>query len=279
MPKSLNPDQIAMLDKEVSKLDKKLDNKDMEKAMGMLMKKVGIKESDLDELSLSMKNMTKSGISNTGIDKDKLKMGLKDLRKKLDKDKKKDEAHIVRSKKGVASLRRKSYQDNPHTNKGDEKKESVNEIHPAVGAAIGLATKVYSKAKPVIDPLIKKGIDKAAPAISKGVDALKNRLRGKTPSSGSKPSMTDRGFKPQNIQKSKNTSPPTSRGNLPRKTTSATPQKPKKGLSTAAKVALGVGGAYAAKKTYDAVRNRQKEREAERNREALKRQAQRQNDA
>jgi hypothetical protein len=99
MPKSLNPDQIAMLDKEVSKLDKKLDNKDMEKAMGMLMKKVGIKESDLDELSLSMKNMTKSGISNTGIDKDKLKMGLKDLRKKLDKDKKKDEAHIVRSKK------------------------------------------------------------------------------------------------------------------------------------------------------------------------------------
>jgi len=120
MPKSLNPDQIAMLDKEVSKLDKKLDNKDMEKAMGMLMKKVGIKESDLDELSLSMKNMTKSGISNTGIDKDKLKMGLKDLRKKLDK--KKDE-NIIRSKKGIASLRRKSYDDNPHTNKGDTKDE------------------------------------------------------------------------------------------------------------------------------------------------------------
>jgi len=121
MPKSLNPDQIAMLDKEVAKLDKKLDNKDMEKAMGMLMKKVGIKESDLDELSLGMKSITKSGISNTGIDKDKLKMGLKDLRKKLDK--KKDE-NIVRSKKGIASLRRKSYSDNPHTNKGDEKKEN-----------------------------------------------------------------------------------------------------------------------------------------------------------
>ena len=124
MPKSLNPDQIAMLDKEVSRLDKKLDNKDMEKAMGMLMKKVGIKESDLDELSLSMKNITKSGISkNVGIDKDKLKMGLKDLRKKLDKDKKKDENLIVRSKKGIASLRRKSYSDNPHTNKGDDEKK------------------------------------------------------------------------------------------------------------------------------------------------------------
>ncbi len=87
MPKSLNPDQIAMLDKEVAKLDKELGNKDMEKAMGMLMKKVGIKESDLDELSLSMKSITKSGIGKTGVDKDKLKMGLKDLRKKLDKKK------------------------------------------------------------------------------------------------------------------------------------------------------------------------------------------------
>ena len=116
MPKSLNPDQIAMLDKEVAKLDKKLDNKDMEKAMGMLMKKVGIKESDLDELSLSMKHMTKSGINkNVGVDKDKLKMGLKDLRKKLDK--KKDEAHIVRSKKGIASLRRKSAEENPKIRK------------------------------------------------------------------------------------------------------------------------------------------------------------------
>ena len=34
MAKTLNKDQIAMLDKEVQKLDKKLDNKDMEKAMG-----------------------------------------------------------------------------------------------------------------------------------------------------------------------------------------------------------------------------------------------------
>ncbi len=86
MPKTLNPDQIAMLDKEVQKLDKSLNDKDKEKAMGMLMKKVGIKESDLDELSLSMKHITKTGINkNVGVDKDKLKMSLKDLRKKLDK--------------------------------------------------------------------------------------------------------------------------------------------------------------------------------------------------
>jgi len=268
MPKSLNPDQIAMLDKEVSKLDKKLDNKDMEKAMGMLMKKVGIKESDLDELSLSMKNMTKSGISkNVGIDKDKLKMGLKDLRKKLDK--KKDEAHIVRSKKGISSLRRKSAEENPKIRKEEDLDEYANLVAPIV---TGIA-KAYQKAAPVINPIIKKGVDKAVPAISKGVDALKNRLRSRIPSKGSKPSMTDRGFKPQNIQKSKNTSPPTPRANLPRKTVSATPQKPKTGLSTAAKVALGVGGAYAAKKAYDKVKSNQAEREAEK-----RRQAQRQND-
>ena len=268
MPKSLNPDQIAMLDKEVSKLDKKLDNKDMEKAMGMLMKKVGIKESDLDELSLSMKNMTKSGISkNVGIDKDKLKMGLKDLRKKLDK--KKDEAHIVRSKKGISSLRRKSAEENPKIRKEEDLDEYANLVAPIV---TGIA-KAYQKAAPVINPIIKKGVDKAVPAISKGVDALKNRLRSRIPSKGSKPSMTDRGFKPQNIQKSKNTSPPTPRANLPRKTVSSTPQKPKTGLSTAAKVALGVGGAYAAKKAYDKVKSNQAEREAEK-----RRQAQRQND-
>jgi|TARA_Y100000289_G_scaffold25239_1_gene24660 hypothetical protein len=144
MPKSLNPDQIAMLDKEVQKLDKKLNDKDKEKAMGMLMKKVGIKEADLDELSLSMKNITKSGISkNVGVDKDKLKMSLKDLRKKLDK--KKDENLIVRSKKGIASLRRKSYQDNPHTNKGDddEKKEGKGpcwDTHKQVGTKISSRT-------------------------------------------------------------------------------------------------------------------------------------------
>ena len=264
MPKSLNPDQIAMLDKEVAKLDKKLDNKDMEKAMGMLMKKVGIKESDLDELSLSMKQMTKSGINkNVGVDKDKLKMGLKDLRKKLDK--KKDEAHIVRSKKGIASLRRKSAEENPKI----RKEAKVNEFAPLIPvakAAIGTAARAAA-------PIIKKGVEKAAPAISKGVDALKNRLRSRIPSNGSKPSMTDRGFKPQNIQKSKNTSPPMPRANLPRKTVSSTPQKPKTGLSTAAKIALGVGGAYAAKKAYDKVKSNQAEREAEK-----RRQAQRQND-
>ena len=111
MPKTLNKDQIAMLDKEVQKLDKKLSNKDMEKAMGMLMKNIGIKESDLDELSMNMKNITKSGISkDVGVDKDKLKMSLKDLRKKLDK---KENKHIVRSKKSVAALHRKSREENP----------------------------------------------------------------------------------------------------------------------------------------------------------------------
>ena len=270
MAKTLNKDQIAMLDKEVQKLDKKLDNKDMEKAMGMLMKKVGIKESDLDELSLSMKQMTKSGINkNVGIDRDKLKMGLKDLRKKLDKDKKKAEANIVRSKKGIASLRRKSAEENPKIRKEEDLDEYANLVGPI---ATGIA-KAYQKAAPVINPIIKKGVDKAVPAISKGVDALKNRLRSRIPSKGSKPSMTDRGFKPQNIQKSKNTSPPTSRGNLPRRTRSAIPKKPKTGLSTAAKVALGVGGAYAAKKAYDKVKSNQAEREAEK-----RRRAQRQND-
>ena len=130
MPKSLNPDQIAMLDKEVAKLDKKLDNKDMEKAMGMLMKKVGIKEGDLDELSLSMKNITKTGINkNVGVDKDKLKMSLKDLRKKLDKkneDKEKKPIHIVRSKKGTAQLHRISRNDNKLIRKEDRDTKPIS---------------------------------------------------------------------------------------------------------------------------------------------------------
>jgi len=130
MPKSLNPDQIAALDKEVAKLDKKLDNKDMEKAMGMLMKKVGIKEGDLDELSLSMKNITKTGINkNVGVDKDKLKMSLKDLRKKLDKkneDKEKKPVHIVRSKKGTAQLHRISRNDNKLIRKEDRDSNPIS---------------------------------------------------------------------------------------------------------------------------------------------------------
>ena len=132
MPKTLNKDQIAMLDKEVKKLDKELSNKDMEKAMGMLMKKVGIKESDLDELSLSMKNITKSGISkDVGIDRDKLKMSLKDLRKKLDKDKKKNEdnkkpVHIVRSKKSTAQLHRISRNDNKLIRKEDRDSKPIS---------------------------------------------------------------------------------------------------------------------------------------------------------
>ena len=131
MPKTLNPDQIAVLDKEVAKLDKELNNKDMEKAMGMLMKKVGIKESDLDELSLSMKHITKTGINkNIGVDKDKLKMSLKDLRKKLDKkkneDKEKKPVHIVRSKKGTAQLHRISRNDNKLIRKEDRDTKPIS---------------------------------------------------------------------------------------------------------------------------------------------------------
>ena len=129
MPKTLNPDQIAVLDKEVAKLDKELNNKDMEKAMGMLMKKVGIKESDLDELSLSMKNITKTGINkNVGVDKDKLKMSLKDLRKKLDKknEDNKKPIHIVRSKKGTAQLHRISRNDNKLIRKEDRDSKPIS---------------------------------------------------------------------------------------------------------------------------------------------------------
>lgn len=129
MPKTLNPDQIAVLDKEVAKLDKELDNKDMEKAMGMLMKKVGIKESDLDELSLSMKHITKTGINkNVGVDKDKLKMSLKDLRKKLNKknEDNKKPVHIVRSKKGTAQLHRISRNDNKLIRKEDRDTKPIS---------------------------------------------------------------------------------------------------------------------------------------------------------
>ena len=142
MPKSLNPDQIAMLDKEVAKLDKELGNKDMEKAMGMLMKKVGIKEADLDELSLSMKNITKTGINkNVGVDKDKLKMSLKDLRKKLDKknEDNKKPIHIVRSKKGTAQLHRISRNDNKLIRKEDSistSKKSGNFLSTKDGAGM-----------------------------------------------------------------------------------------------------------------------------------------------
>ena len=302
MAKTLNKDQIALLDKEVAKLDKKLSNKDMEKAMGMLMKKVGIQESDLDELSLSMRNMTKSGINkNVGVDKDKLRMSLKDLRKKLDK--KKDEANIVRSKKSVAALRRKSAEENPKIRKEAQLDEVP--LIPAAMAALGTAAKVYSKDKPVIDPLIKRGVDKAVPAIRKGFDAVKNRLKPSTSGTVSKPTQSTRGFKPQNIAKPrpkisntpsrpgdrgfkpqntprpKNTKPPQQKGNLGNRMFGG-PEKPgdkKKGLSTLAKVGLGVGAAVAGKKTYDAMRNRAKEREAEMKRKSDEYQQRRQNNA
>ena len=248
MPKSLNPDQIAMLDKEVSKLDKKLDNKDMEKAMGMLMKKVGIKESDLDELSLSMKNMTKSGVSNTGIDKDKLKIGLKDLRKKLDK--KKDENLIVRSKKGISSLRRTSADENPKI----RKEAKVNEALPLVPAAIALgrmAAPHIAKAAVKYAPKIAKGIKNVATGTAKTVvkNPVKSTALGTAAALSTKTGQKAAG--------------------------SAAKSLAKKAISTkAGKVALGVGAAYAAKKAYDKVKSNQAEREAEK-----RRQSQRQNDA
>ena len=254
MAKTLNKDQIAMLDKEVQKLDKKLDNKDMEKAMGMLMKKVGIKESDLDELSLSMKQMTKSGINkNVGIDKDKLKMGLKDLRKKLDKDKKKAEANIVRSKKGIASLRRKSAEENPKIRKEAQVNEFVPLI-PAAGAAIGTVARMAA-------PHVARAAAKVAPKVAK---AVKNVATGTAKTVAKNPvKSTAVGTAAALSTKTGQQAAKSAAGSLAKKALG----------STAGKVALGVGGAYAAKKAYDKVKSNQAKREAEK-----RRQAQRQND-
>ena len=268
MPKSLNKDQIAMLDKEVQKLDKKLSNKDMEKAMGMLMKNIGIKESDLDELSMTMKSMTKSGISkDVGVDKDKLKMSLKDLRKKLDK--KKDEANIVRSKKGVAALRRKSAEENPKI----RKEAQIDELAPLalIGPAAGAIARVAGPAIVKNAPKIARGIGNIFKKGSKTTGKVTGNIAKKatktvvknpvksTAIGGAAALSTDKGQKVAG---------------------DAAKSLAKKAIgSTAGKIALGVGGAYAAKKTYDAMRNRKKERDAERDREQARRQVQRQNDA
>ena len=241
MPKSLNPDQIAMLDKEVSKLDKKLDNKDMEKAMGMLMKKVGIKESDLDELSLGMKNITKSGLK-TDIDKDKLKMGLKDLRKKLDK--KKDE-NIVRSKKGIASLRRTSADENPKI----RKEAKVNELVPLLAPAAAAAARVAA-------PYVAKAVVKYAPKVAK---AAKNIVKGTAKTVAKNPvKSTALGTAAALSTKTGQQVAKQTAGSLAKKAIG----------SKAGKVAIGVGGAYAAKKAYDKVKSNQAEREAEKRRQA-----------
>ena len=254
MPKSLNPDQIAMLDKEVAKLDKKLDNKDMEKAMGMLMKKVGIKESDLDELSLGMKSITKSGISNTGIDKDKLKMGLKDLRKKLDK--KKDEAHIVRSKKGVAALRRKGADENPKI----RKEAKVNEIVPFLAPAAAAAARVAA-------PYVAKAVIKYAPKVAK---AAKGIVKGTSKGAGNAGKVAGnvvRKYPKSSAGIATGAALSTDAGR--KAAGSAVKSLAKKAIGTkAGKVALGVGAAYAAKKAYDKVKSNQAEREAEKRRQA-----------
>ena len=148
--------QVNKLDQAIKQLGRKgVKGKDMEKAIKAIMKDMGIKESNLDELSLSMKHITKTGINkNTGVDKDKLKMSLKDLRKKLDKkEDTKKPVHIVRSKKGTAQLHRISRQDNKVIRK--EEVEKLDEVAPIV-RAIGTAIKkvVTKKNKPAA-PIIK----------------------------------------------------------------------------------------------------------------------------
>ena len=134
--------QVNKLDQAIKQLGRKgVKGKDMEKAIKAIMKDMGIKESNLDELSLSMKHITKSGINkNTGVDKDKLKMSLKDLRKKLDKQKEdtKKPVHIVRSKKGTGQLHRISRQDNKVIRKED--KGPCWDTHKQVGTKISSRT-------------------------------------------------------------------------------------------------------------------------------------------
>ena len=141
--------QVNKLDQAIKQLGRKgVKGKDMEKAIKAIMKDMGIKESNLDELSLSMKHITKTGINkNTGVDKDKLKMSLKDLRKKLDKkEDTKKPVHIVRSKKGTAQLHRISRQDNKVIRK--EEVEKIDEVAPMVRAIGTAIKKVVTKNKP-----------------------------------------------------------------------------------------------------------------------------------
>ena len=129
--KSMNKRQIDKLDSAIKQLGRKgVKGKDMESAIKQIMKDMGIKESNLDELSLSMKHITKSGIS-PAVTKDKKKIGLdlKALRKKLDtkKEDSKKPVSIVRSKKSVAKLHRTSRQDNKLI-----RKEEVEQIDEAL---------------------------------------------------------------------------------------------------------------------------------------------------
>lgn len=174
--------QVDKLDKAIKQLGRKgVKGKDMEKAIKAIMKDMGIKESNLDELSLSMKHITKTGINkNTGVDKDKLKMSLKDLRKKLDKkEDAKKPVHIVRSKKGTGQLHRISRQDNKVIRK--EEVENLDEAAPMVRAIGTAIKKVFTKKNKPAAPIIKnKGSTSSSnKGINRGVRTNKGSAAAK----------------------------------------------------------------------------------------------------
>ena len=199
MPRnSMDKRQIDKLDKAIKQLGRKgVKGKDMEAAIKGIMKDMGIKESNLDELSLSMKHITKSGI-NPAVTKDKKKIGLdlKALRKKLDT--KKEDAkkpHIVRSKKGTAQLHRISRQDNKVVRK--ESVEQLDELAPAAllpyaapvaGAIVrGVGKKILQKVvKKRVKSTVKKRIKKNAKrgGVAGALSLLRGRGRGGSGSGG-----------------------------------------------------------------------------------------------
>ena len=192
--KSMNKRQIDKLDSAIKQLGRKgVKGKDMESAIKQIMKDMGIKESNLDDLSLSMKHITKSGIS-PAVTKDKKKIGLdlKALRKKLDtkKEDAKKPVRIVRSKKSTAKLHRISRQDNKLIRK--EEVEQIDEALPiavapiAVNVARAVGTKVV---KNVLKKQIKKRAKKAA---RRGALASKLMNRSSNKSSGSSVTGTNR---------------------------------------------------------------------------------------
>ena len=189
----MNKRQIDKLDSAIKQLGRKgVKGKDMESAIKKIMKDMGIKESNLDELSLSMKHITKSGIS-PAVTKDKKKIGLdlKALRKKLDtkKEDSKKPVNIVRSKKSVAKLHRTSRQDNKLIRK--EEVEQIDEALPIVAPiAVNVARAVGTK---VVKNVLKKQIKKRAKkAARRGALASKLMNRGSNKSSDSSVTGTNR---------------------------------------------------------------------------------------
>ena len=185
--KSMDKRQIDKLDKAIKQLGRKgVKGKDMEAAIKGIMKDMGIKESNLDELSLSMKHITKSGIS-PAVTKDKKKIGmdLKSLRKKLDtkKEDNKKPVHIVRSKKGTAQLHRISRQDNKLVRK--EEVEQLDELAPAA-LAVPIAV---NTARAVGTALVKRAIKNRAKS------TIKKRLKKTVRRGGAAAALLGRGKK------------------------------------------------------------------------------------